>query len=285
MPFHDTTGEAAFVVPYVAAMQSAQLEGAHWWCASDLYTEHGCPPPGKGFEWIPHENYSGGMPRSEFTGRWGFTTVSVSITCTCCKATSRLRLYPHSLVHLLVWKRMCMIFSLGACHARAFSPTLDLMQLTLCLHAQPSGIPKPIHRAFQLLHAAGDSQLEVVAAPGGTCDNATTVLAIANNSKSTAGEIRSTGLMIFLSNTGRGNCTVTLAGLPGTESALLHKIDSSNGNPLGLWQRTGANPFPTPAELESLQVESGLQPMKLRIDQSRPALLDLEPNALQVLVI
>lgn len=42
--FHDTTGEAAFVVPYVAAMQQANLSGAHWWCASDLYTEHGCPP-------------------------------------------------------------------------------------------------------------------------------------------------------------------------------------------------------------------------------------------------
>jgi hypothetical protein len=163
-------------------------------------------------------------------------------------------------------------------------PQLDLMQLTLCLHVQPSGISKPIHRAFQLLHAAGDSQLEVLAAPGGTCDNATTVLAIANTS-STTGETRSTGLMIFLSNTGRGNCTVTLAGVPSTESALLHKIDSSNGNPHALWLRMGANPFPTPAELEKLKVESDLQPMKLRIDQSQPPLLILEPNALQVLVI
>jgi hypothetical protein len=55
VPFHDTTGEAAFVVPYVAAMHAANLSGAHWWCASDLYTEHGCPPDiagGKGFTWI-----------------------------------------------------------------------------------------------------------------------------------------------------------------------------------------------------------------------------------------
>jgi hypothetical protein len=49
-------------------MQPRDSRQAHWWCASDLYTEHGCPPAGKGFEWIPHENYSGGMPRSEFTG-------------------------------------------------------------------------------------------------------------------------------------------------------------------------------------------------------------------------
>ncbi len=161
----------------------------------------------------------------------------------------------------------------------------DLMQLTLRLHAQPSGIPKPIHRAFQLLHAAGSSQLEVVAGPGGTCDNATTVLAIANTSSTTAGELRSPGLMIFLSNTGRGNCTVTLAGLPNTESAWLHTIDSTSGNPYGLWQKMGAHPFPTPTELRLLRSESDLQPLKLRIADSQPTLFELEPNALQVLVI
>ena len=161
----------------------------------------------------------------------------------------------------------------------------DLMQLTLRLHAQPSGIPKPIHRAFQLLHAAGSSQLEVVAGPGGTCDNATTVLAIANTSSTTAGELRSPGLMIFLSNTGRGNCTVTLAGLPNTESAWLHTIDSTSGNPYVLWQKMGAHPFPTPTELRLLRSESDLQPLKLRIADSQPTLFELEPNALQVLVI
>jgi len=28
------------------------------------------------YTWIPHESYSGGMPRAEFTGRWGFLTPS-----------------------------------------------------------------------------------------------------------------------------------------------------------------------------------------------------------------
>ena len=39
--FHDSTGEAAFVVPYVAAMSGAGLAGAHWWNSADIYTEHG----------------------------------------------------------------------------------------------------------------------------------------------------------------------------------------------------------------------------------------------------
>eukprot|EP00038_Savillea_parva_P028287 m.64191 g.64191 ORF g.64191 m.64191 type:complete len:610 (+) comp8208_c0_seq1:61-1890(+) len=70
-PTHDETFEAAFVVPYVAAMATAQLAGSHWWVSSDLYTEHGSIP---NYTWIPNENYSGGMPRAEFTGRWGFIT-------------------------------------------------------------------------------------------------------------------------------------------------------------------------------------------------------------------
>lgn len=69
--FHDSTGEAAFVVPYVAGLHAANLSGAHWWCSSDIYTEHG---ELKNYTWIPHEDYSGGMPRAEFTGRWGFTS-------------------------------------------------------------------------------------------------------------------------------------------------------------------------------------------------------------------
>eukprot|EP00039_Didymoeca_costata_P001494 m.52945 g.52945 ORF g.52945 m.52945 type:complete len:612 (+) comp10829_c0_seq2:51-1886(+) len=71
--FHDTIGEAAFVVQYVAAMTQANLWGAHWWCSSDIYTEHGSIP---NYTWIPHQSYSGGMARAEFTGRWGFITPS-----------------------------------------------------------------------------------------------------------------------------------------------------------------------------------------------------------------
>eukprot|EP00658_Telonema_sp_P-2_P033435 TRINITY_DN24543_c0_g1_i3.p1 TRINITY_DN24543_c0_g1~~TRINITY_DN24543_c0_g1_i3.p1 ORF type:complete len:514 (-),score=111.05 TRINITY_DN24543_c0_g1_i3:133-1674(-) len=71
--FHDSTGEAAFVVPYIKGLQGAGLAGAFWWVSSDLYTEHGSLP---NYTWIPRESYSGGMPRAEFTGRWGFISPS-----------------------------------------------------------------------------------------------------------------------------------------------------------------------------------------------------------------
>jgi hypothetical protein len=193
--YHDSSKEAAFVIPYVASMQGAGLAGAHWWCASDIYTEHGCPPAGKNYTWIPHEDYSGGMPRSEFTGRWGFTT--------------------------------------------------------------PSGVAKPIHRAFQLLHAAGDARIGAAEAAGGSCGD-TTVLALAN---STARG----GAMIFVANSGRGACNVTLAALPTRHiggdpvtRALLHRIDSTNANPLVIWEGFGAPPFPSLTQIAALKAASEL---------------------------
>ena len=134
-----------------------------------------------------------------------------------------------------------------------------------------------------MLHAAGSSQLEVSAAAGNTCGDTTTVLALANNSSPASPNSRSTGLMIFLSNTGRGNCSVTLAGLPSTDAAFLYKIDSDNGNPYGVWQSMGSPPFPTPSQIAKLQAESSLRPLKSAV--AGQMLFGLEPNALQVLVI
>lgn len=86
--FHDTTREAAFTVPYLANSAPAGLAAANWWVSSDLYSEHSScehdPRDHSGhcnLTWIPApggglQSYSGGMPRAEFTGRWGFITPS-----------------------------------------------------------------------------------------------------------------------------------------------------------------------------------------------------------------
>ena len=54
----------------------------------------------------------------------------------------------------------------------------------------------------------------MTAEAGGTCGDSTTVLALANatsTASATAG-----GMMVFVSNTGKGNCTATLTGLKAT---------------------------------------------------------------------
>lgn len=233
-PFHDSTGEAAFVVPYVAAMQGAGLAGAHWWCASDIYTEHGCPPDGKNYTWIPHEDFSGGMPRAEFTGRWGFTT--------------------------------------------------------------PSGIAKPIHRAFQLLHAAGNARIATAEAAGGTC-TFTTVLAVANSTTHSS----SGGAMIFVANGGKASCNVTLTGLPplmqkhggGDEMAgaagaahLLHRIDQTHSNPMGVWEGFGSPPFPSLQQIAQLKAATEIKGLPVEIASgARSFKLQVPSNGLAVLVL
>jgi len=235
VPFHDTTGEAAFVVPYVAAMSGANLSGAHWWCASDIYTEHSGM---NNYTWIPHQDYSGGMPRREFTGRWGFTT--------------------------------------------------------------PSGVAKPIHRAFQLLRLAGDDRIEVAGMPGDPgdiCNSSVQVLALTNGSD----KLGST--MVFVSNTGRASCNVTLnmgkwaphinssehnngSVHDGASSVMLYRIDAEHGNPVGLWESWSSPAFPTPKQVSQLKADSEPNNGLTRTSLSSGGLVELQlgTQALHVVV-
>jgi len=169
----------------------------------------------------------------------------------------------------------------------------------------PSGIPKPIHRAFELLHASGDQRIDVARTPGGTCGSLTTagstfdavqVVALANSTEPEAAAAPK-GSMVFVSNNGRAGCNVTLSGLATTRlmtgeggggelPALLHRIDSSHGNPYGLWQAWGSPSFPSLAQIKLLQAASSNtpQPFALAVGGDSAELF-VEPNALLVLVL
>mmetsp|Transcript_9101 Transcript_9101/g.15033 ORF Transcript_9101/g.15033 Transcript_9101/m.15033 type:complete len:621 (+) Transcript_9101:93-1955(+) len=219
--FHDTTGEAAFVVPYVASLSAAGLSGAHWWVSSDLYTEHGNLP---NYTWIPHQSWSGGMPRAEFTGRWGFRT--------------------------------------------------------------PSGVAKPIYRAFQLLAFAGRQRIAVSELFSGaaSCLDSVQVLAVANGtSQSIAGE----GAMIFVSNAGVAPCNVSveLGQWRSHSQGWLHRIDEQHTNPYGEWLRAGSPPFPTPAEIKALNAASRIGTEHLDLSSSATLELVVPSDGLHVLAI
>ena len=160
----------------------------------------------------------------------------------------------------------------------------------------PSGIPKPIHRAFELLHAGGNQRLSATPEPGGTCGSLATagttfgavqVVALANNTEPEAAA-KPTGSMVFVSNNGRAGCNVTLFGLGarGQAHALLHRIDSTHGNPYGLWQAWGSPSFPSLAQIKLLQAASRNTPEPFALTSGGDsAELFVEPNALLVLVL
>ena len=95
--------------------------------------------------------------------------------------------------------------------------------------------------------------------------------------------------MIFASNSGqRQACNITLEGLSvGSNGALLHRIDSTHGNPVGLWTKWGSPAFPTPKQVRLLLQESENRVVKL--SNVRPGddqvMLSVEPLSLQVLVL
>ena len=85
------------------------------------------------------------------------------------------------------------------------------------------------------------------------------------------------GMMIFASNSGkRQACNITLEGLSvGSNGASLHRIDSTNGNPVGLWTKWGSPAFPTPKQVGLLMQESENKAVRLSNEglQCSPALL------------
>jgi hypothetical protein len=117
-----------------------------------------------------------------------------------------------------------------------------------------------------LLHAGGERRIAVTEADGGSCGDTTSVLALANTTTTARGIVRQQqlsgaelakgrhvassssssagGAMIFVSNSGRASCNVTLIChnlLPpkssgGATTARLYRIDAKHGNPIGLWQ-------------------------------------------------
>ena len=87
--------------------------------------------------------------------------------------------------------------------------------------------------------------------------------------------------MVFVSNSGKGICNVTLAGLK-ARTAQLHRIAPGHGDPNGLWESWGSPPFPTPAQVAKLEEESGLKAATVGLDG---LVMQVEPNALHVLVL
>ena len=124
-------------------------------------------------------------------------------------------------------------------------------------------IPKPIYRAYQLLHQAGERRCSVAATEAGASGEGDgmpgTLNALCTLSPS-RGPVDGLGLRLFLSNWAffggqdkRGPLTVSLdiplpPGAPRNVTATVSTIDSSHANPRAAWMAMGS-----PAMLSAAQ--------------------------------
>ena len=125
------------------------------------------------------------------------------------------------------------------------------------------GIPKPVYRAFELLHGLGDCLYAV------------------RGSHATA-DVRVSGgdgcVTVFLTNYAMPrhkiapeSVRVRLVGAPPPVSALLSRIDEDHANPRRAWQDMGEPDYLSPRQVEALHAASTLspQPHPLRVTEGR----------------
>jgi xylan 1,4-beta-xylosidase len=123
------------------------------------------------------------------------------------------------------------------------------------------GVPKPVHRGFQLLDQLGtrrwtieDSHLTVKAHVGAPDDEGATsvlLLNVAMPRHAIATEL----------------VTIRLTGLKGRKprAALLSRIDDTHANPQAEWLRMGSPEYPHPRQVEALELAATVTPERIEV--------------------
>ncbi|MDZ4857977.1 MAG: beta-xylosidase [Candidatus Hydrogenedentes bacterium] len=125
------------------------------------------------------------------------------------------------------------------------------------------GIPKPVYRAFELLHGLGDRLFNVA-------ESHDTLDVRVSGSEDCA--------VIFITNYAMPRhrivsepVRIQLRGARPPVSALLSRIDDDHANPKRAWQEMGEPEYPKPREVEALYAASALrpEPHPFRVGQDR----------------
>jgi len=142
------------------------------------------------------------------------------------------------------------------------------------------GIPKPVYRAFQLLHGLGDTLYPVHGS------HATVDVRVSGGADS---------VTAFLTNYAMPRHAITsekvrvrLTGAPQPLCAFLSRIDDAHANPQQVWQDMGAPEYLSQRQVETLQAASSLtnEPHPLRVvDKSIEFDVTLPPQSVAALKI
>ncbi|KAH3743385.1 glycoside hydrolase family protein [Pelomyxa schiedti] len=117
------------------------------------------------------------------------------------------------------------------------------------------GIPKPAYRAFQLLHATGDSRFDV------TYDNVSETVDVLATKNSTHLVILATNFDYATETLGTKSICITIKSYKGTTAptGILQTIDDNNANPYATWVAMGSPLYPTSAQLQTLMDASQMK--------------------------
>ena len=114
------------------------------------------------------------------------------------------------------------------------------------------GIPKPVYRAFQLLHGMGDKLCQVEGSHETVnvwvSQGEDSVVVLLTNYAMPRHEVSSVSTRVKLEGAGKPH------------SGHLTRIDEDNANPLRLWQEMGKPEYLSVREVDALQVASALNP-------------------------
>jgi xylan 1,4-beta-xylosidase len=117
------------------------------------------------------------------------------------------------------------------------------------------GVPKPVYRAFEVLHRAGDLRLAVRADPHPTVD----VLATGGEDRI---QVLASNHNVPLAHIADEEVAIVVTGLAraATPRTLLLRIDAAHANPKRRWQELGCPEYPDSVTLGELMRASALRP-------------------------
>jgi xylan 1,4-beta-xylosidase len=142
------------------------------------------------------------------------------------------------------------------------------------------GIPKPVYRAFQLLHHLGEEQLEVSG-----WHETVEVWAIQKENQLV---LLSVNHVLPGHSISTEQVDITLSGLPQPQQSYIERIDEDHANPRRAWMDMGSPEYLSALDVERLQVSSQLhkEPQSLSwVEGNIKLRFDMPPHSLAAITL
>jgi len=125
-------------------------------------------------------------------------------------------------------------------------------------------IPKPVYRAFELLHQSGDIQIPVASIPNTNVDILATIL---NKTSSISLQILVTNYNVPDAHIDTELITLSVKGITSSPMAQLKRIDDDNANAIKKWESMGSPEYLKVTDVYTLQQASKMYTQSISYDR------------------